>query len=238
MGSSFLERTLVVTMLIAALLACKKKPVVTDSDAGTPPLSTTAAQMAELTPKLKARMDMLSAMAKTAASEPKVRKERPLKTKLETAEFITIGDKWLADVHYNHTDDELDFDDTTLALCGYAVKATEPQGDSLRYAEQCLAWKYIAVIRPRKVIQPVVNMNSKTFKPGQLDGDLLLFDLADGTIVGRYLLGITNSDELTWFEGKPEEEWKEESKRDLVKNTRGVIEERLKLERDSSGTPD
>lgn len=232
------ERVSMVVVLLAVLLGCKKRPEPTEPGPTAPTVSTTEVRAAEIVPKLKARMDLLSTIAKTARKEPKVKKERPLKTKLETKQFIVIGEKWLDDVHYEPTSAELSLRDTTLSLCGHALKATPPKDDDLRYADECLAWQYVAVIRTRKIVMPVVNMEKKTFKPGQLDGDLLLFDLADGAIVGRYLLGIMNSDELTWFEGKPADEWTEESKRDLVKNVRGVIEERLQLERDSSGTPD
>jgi len=71
--------------------------------------------------------------------------------------------------------------------------------------------------------------------PGGVEGDVLLFGVSDTTIQARYRFHTTNSDELKWFEGKPEKEWADESIRDLAKNLKGVIEERLALERDSMG---
>lgn len=232
-------RELVATaaLVLLPLLACKKKPP-PDTSPSPPTVSTTAARASELKPKMKARIDKLAAMALKAKSEPKVRKERPLKTKLDKEKFIVIGEKWLDNVHYEPATGEIDLDNTTLSLCGYALDKAEPKDDDLKYFDECLNWEHVAVVRSRRIILPVVKMATKTFEPGQLDGDLLLFDLASGEIVGRYLLGITNSDELKWFEGKPESDWKDESKRDLVKNVQSVVEERLLLERDSSGTPD
>jgi hypothetical protein len=231
------EAIVSVALLSAVLLACKKKEAPAPSTE-TPTVSTAIARHAELVPKLKARMEMLASIGKTSKSEPKLKKEKPLATKLDKNELVIIGDKWLDDVHRDPDADEVDLEDTNLSLCEYAIREQAPDDDDVKYMQECLAWKYVAVIRPRKILFPVIKMASKTFEPGQLDGDLLLFDLSSGEIAGRYLLGITNSDELKWFEGKPEEDWKTESKRDLVENVRAVIEERLAQTRDSSGTPD
>jgi hypothetical protein len=226
-----------VALVGAALLACKKKDAPAPST-DTPAVSTTRVRHSELAPKLKARIETLAGIGKTAASEPKLKKEKPIANKLDKKQFVIVGDKWLDNVHYDQGPEELDLEDTKLAACEYAIDEESPDDDDVSYMDECLAWEYVAVIRPRKIVLPVIKMASKTFEPGQLDGDLLLFDLSSGEIVGRYLLGITNSDELKWFEGKPEEDWKTESKRDLVQNVRAVIEERLAQTRDSSGTPD
>lgn len=220
----------------AALLACKKKEA-PSSTTSTPTVSTTKVKLDELKPKVKARMETLASIAEKAKAEAKVKKEKPFATKLEKSQFVILGEKWAADPNYQEGADELELDNTTLALAKYALDATTEKQDDVRYMEEALAIEYVAVVRTRSVVLPVVKLESKTFTPGELNGDLLLFDLKTEDIVGRYLLGITNSDELKWFEGKPEDEWKTESKRDLVENVRGVIAERLQHERDSSGNP-
>jgi hypothetical protein len=78
-----------------------------------------------------------------------------------------------------------------------------------------------------------MNMSQKTFAPGEVDGDMLLFELASGEIKGRYKLLITNSDKVSYIEGKPENEWQKVANDDLVENVTGVTKERLQLERDS-----
>ena len=236
MRRRFLDEAFGVALLGLALLACKKKEAPAPTS-DTPTVSTTRTRYDELAPKMKARLEKLAAMSKQAESEPKVKKEKPFATKLEDKQFIVIGDRWLDNPHYEPNAEEIDLDDTNLSLCSYATKSESPKDDDNGYMEECLAWKHVAVVRARKIVLPVVDMQSKTFEPGKLDGDLLLFDLSTGEIVGRYLLGITNSDELKWFEGRPEQDWKDESKRDLVENVRGVVSERLRQERDTSGTP-
>ncbi|MBK8997163.1 MAG: hypothetical protein IPM35_15640 [Myxococcales bacterium] len=227
-------------VLLGALLACKKKSAPDPA----PTVYTEPEHLKrfkELTPKVKALLGKLPEMSQKAKTEPAVKSEQPLKTKLEKTKFVTIGDKWLLDVHRDPSDGELDLDDTKLSLCAYAV---EKQGESLkdsdikdnvRYMEECLAWEYIAVVRPKKVTMPKIMMATKTFEPGEVSGDLLLFAMPAGEIKARYRFRTTNSDELKWFEGKPEKEWSDESKRDLVENLKGVIEERFALERDSMG---
>lgn len=228
------ERVMVVALLMLALLACKKKRE-PDTTPTIQTVSPTALRANELKPKVKARIDKLAGIATKAKSEPKVKKERPFKPKLEKDKFIVLGDKWLEDVHYEPTAEEIDLDNTTLSLCEYALKDATSTDDQVGYMETCLQWEYVAVVRPKKITLPVIKMQTKSFDPGLLEGDLLLFDLASGDIVGRYVLRITNSDTLSWFEGTPEKEWQDKSKRDLVENVRGVIEERLQLERDTTG---
>lgn len=227
-------------LLLGALLACKKKSsadptptVVTESE--------DAKRFKELQPKAKVLVAKLSDMFQKAKSEPAVKSDQPLKTKVEGEKLIIIGDKWLADTHRDPAEDEIDLDDATLSLCAYAVdkKAESTKDGDLKsdvgYMQQCLAWEYIAVVRTKKITMPKIKMESKSFDPGEVSGDLLLFAMPAGEIKARYRFRTTNSDELTWFEGKPEKEWAEESKRDLVKNLKGVIQERLALERDSMG---
>lgn len=226
--------------LLVALLACKKK-----SDPAPAPTVVTESEhvkrFKELQPKVKALLGKLPEMSQKAKSEPAVKSDKPLTVKLEKTKFITIGDKWLQDVQRSPADGELDLDDSKLSLCAYAVdKKPESTKDSdiksdVGYMEECLAWEYIAVVRPKQITMPKIMMATKTFEPGEVQGDLLLFAVPAGEIKARYRFRTTNSDELKWFEGKPEKEWSDESKRDLVENLKGVIQERFALERDSMG---
>jgi hypothetical protein len=234
-------RTLVlIAVFLGALLACKKK---TASDPA-PSVSTEspdAKRFKELVPKVKTLVGKLPAMAEKAKAEPPVKSDRPLTSKLEKSKLAVVGDKWLGDTHRSASDGELDLDDATLSLCAYAIdKKVESTKDSevkddVKYLEQCLAWEYVAVVRARKVTLPKIKLASKSFDPGEVEGDLLLFGVSDATIQARYRFRTTNSDELKWFEGKPEKDWAEESMRDLARNLKGVIQERLALERDSMG---
>lgn len=223
-----------IVLVLAALLACKKKQS-ESTPAPAPTVDPTAAKAAELKPKAKARLDQFVALSKKVKSEPDVKADKGFKTKLEKEKFVIIGDKWCEDPQYRHGDSEIDLGSSVLYLCKSALEKTSPASDDLKYWEECLSWTHLAVLRPRKISFPKIKMESKTFEPGEVTGDMLLFDIASGEIKGRYRMRITNSDELTWYEGKPEKEWFDESKRDLVKNVTGVAEEMLQLERDSMG---
>lgn len=227
-------------LLLLGLLACKKK----SAPDPTPTVASESAEMKrfkELAPKVKTLLGKVSELGQKAKSEPQVKAEQAFKTKLEKTKFVTVGDQWLADFHKSAGDGEVDLSNTTLSLCAYAadkkpesVKDSDLEND-VGYMDQCLAWEYVAVVRPRKVSKPTIKMATKSFDPGEVEGDLLLFALPAGELKARYRFRTTNSDELTWFEGKPEKEWSAESMRDLAKNLKGVIEERMALERDSMG---
>lgn len=231
---------LLFAVLLGALLACKKKT----ASEPTPTVSTEspdAKRFRELVPKVKSLVGKLPAMDEKAKAESPVKRDQPLATKLETTKVVIVGDKWLSDAHRSTGDGELDLGDATLSLCARAIdKKVESTKDSevkddVKYLEQCLAWEHVAVVRVRKVTMPKIKMASETFAPGGVEGDVILFGVSDTTIQARYRFHTTNSDELKWFEGKPEKEWVDESIRDLAKNLKGVIEERLALERDSMG---
>lgn len=225
--------------LLVALLACKKKSAPDPTPVATE--SADAKQFRELAPKVRSLLGKLPEMSQKAKSEPAVKKDQPLTTKLERDKVIIVGDKWLTDVHRSPGEDEIDIDEATLSLCAYAVdKKVESTKDSevkddVKYMGQCLAWEYIAVVRPRKITMAKIKMASKSFDPGEVEGDLLLFAVPAAELKARYRFRTTNSDKLEWFEGTPEKEWADKSKRDLVENLKGVIEERFALERDSMG---
>ncbi len=65
--------------------------------------------------------------------------------------------------------------------------------------------------------------------------DLVVFAISTGEIAARYTFRTTNSDKLTWFEGKLEKDWADESRRDLSENLQGVSQERFAQERDTMG---
>lgn len=220
----------------ATLLACKKKaPEPAPAPAPSATVSPDLESAKKLQPDIKKLMGRVSDMAAKARKEPKVRADRPFKTKLEDGKYIIVGDKWLDDPHRKAGDDELDLGVTVLSLCAYAAKDDELEANDLKYMQECLGWDYMAVVRQRSLTPPKVKLDSDSFDAGSFVGDLLLFDLDTGNIVGRYQMNITNSDKLTYQEGKPEAEWQELAKRDLLENVTGVIGERLRLERDSMG---
>lgn len=236
LGESRLDPRSVLVLLmlvVGSLLACKKRKA---PDPMPVPSATAAPENVkgkELAPQLKKFMDQVEAIAKKAAKEPPVRKDRPFKTKLEKGKFVIVADKWLKNPHADVSDDELELKVTVLSLCAYDKDKTEVAVNDLKYAEECLGWDYIAVVRQRSLTMPKVKMATKTFDPGSFLADMLLFEIESGEIKGRYQMSITNSDKLTYLENRSEDDWHSVAKRDLLENVTGVIEERLQLERDS-----
>jgi hypothetical protein len=222
-----------VMLVVGTLLACKKKKAPDPTPVASAPVAPENVKGKELAPKNKQFIEQVEAMAKKAAKEPPVRRDKPFKTKLEKGKFVIVGSKWMTNPHADVADDELELKPTVLSLCTYDKDKTEIALNDLKYAEECLGWEYIAVVRQKSLSMPKVKMATKTFDPGSFIGDMLLFEVLSGEIKGRYQMSITNSDKLTYLENRSEDDWHSVAKRDLLENVTGVIEERLQLERDS-----
>lgn len=219
-------------LLVGALLACKKKAPV-PSPAPTATVDPDIEKTKKLQPEVKQFFTQLAAIDKKAKAEPRVRADKPFKEKLEKARYIILGDRWLADSHHEAGADELELDNTVYSLCAYGLDKPILKPDDQKYADECLAWQYVAVVRPRSLTLPKVNMGTKTFAPGSFIGDMLLFEVKTAEIKGRYQMSITNSDKLTYLENSTDEEWQKKAKDDLAENVTGVIDERMALERQS-----
>lgn len=227
-------RVLPLVLLLAVLLACKKKaPDPSPATTSTSTESPNSVEAKKLLPQVKERLSQLKALDAKTKSEPAVRVDKPFKEKLEKEKVIILGDKWVPDVGYTQTDKELKILDATISLCNSNKEKTEFTTDEVKWFKECVAFTHVAVIRPKKIAFPKMNMAAKTFEPGEVNGDMLLFELSTGEIKGRYKLVITNSDKVTYIEGKGEDEWQGVANSDLVDNVVGVTRERLALERES-----
>jgi hypothetical protein len=219
----------------AALLACKKKSAPDPAPAPATTVSPELERAKKLLPDVKKLMTSLEEMSKKADKEPRVRKDKKFETKLEDGKYLTVGQKWLTDPRRKADADELEITETVLSICSSIAYVGEPKADDVKYMEECLGWKHIAVVRPRGLTMPKVKMETKTFDAGSFEGDMLLFDAATGDIVGRYQMNITNSDKISELENSKEDEWQDAAKKDLLENVTGVIGEQLRHEREKMG---
>jgi hypothetical protein len=228
-------RSAVVLMMlvVGALLACKKKKAPDPTPVATASALPENVRGKELAPLNTKFVDQVAAIAKKSGAEPPVKRDKPFKTKIEKGKFVIVGSKWATNPHADVADDELELKPTVLSLCAYDKDKTEIAANEVKYAEECLGWDYIAVVRQKSLTMPKVKMATKTFDAGSFIGDMLLFEVASGEIKGRYQMSITNSDKLTYLENRSEDDWHDVAKKDLQENVTGVIEERLQLERDS-----
>lgn len=224
----------VAAVVLLALLACKKKESAQEAPAPAPAAPASASpEDRKVHDDVKALVARFAGFAKTAKAEPPVRRDRPFATKVASGEYVFLGVEWLADPHAERATDALELESTVLSLCSYAARSEDPKEDDLKYAKECLGWKYVAALRAKKIVLPKVNLGTKSFAPGSVEGDLLLFDAGTGKIVGRYVVSITNSDELTFSEGQPESAWQTIAGIDLRDNVRAVVAQRLAHERES-----
>lgn len=100
----------------------------------------------------------------------------------------------------------------------------------IKWAEECLAWEYFAVVRQRSLKLPKVSKSEHTFDKGSFSADMLLVEIATGEIKGRYVMRITNSDKFTVLDSATEGEIQVAAEKDLAENITGVIGERLRGE--------
>ncbi|MEZ4371827.1 MAG: hypothetical protein R3B07_13420 [Polyangiaceae bacterium] len=220
------------------LLACKqrKAPDPTPAAAAVPTVSPNAAKTRELKPKLKKNIDDgVYGLAAKLKKEPRVRVSKPFKTNLDDSKVAVVGLPWLEDPIHSTGTDEVNLGHTVLYLCQGQQDEEAFDDDRVKYAEECLGWEYVAVVRQYSLKQPTVSKAEHTFDKGLFVGDLLLVEIATGSIKGRYVMHIENSDKFTVLDTSTESEIQTAAEADLVNNITGVIGERLRGERKTMG---
>jgi hypothetical protein len=86
-----------------------------------------------------------------------------------------------------------------VQVCGEALREDDP--DSLPkgiplYLEECERAEYVFVLRPT-VDEAATLIDDATFQPGRFEGDVLLFRLADGALLGGFAVSEKSSEEVT-----------------------------------------
>ncbi|MCA9647223.1 MAG: hypothetical protein H6718_09955 [Polyangiaceae bacterium] len=220
------------------LLACKQRKAPDPTPAAaTPTVSPNVAKTAELKPKLKKHIDDgVYGIVTKLKKEPKVRANKPLKDKLEDSKVVVVGLPWLEEPSHSAEAGEIPLGNTTLYLCQGHQDDTELSDDQIKWAEECLAWEYLAVVRQRSLKLPKVSKAEHTFDKGSFYADLLLVEIATGDIKGRYIMRITNSDKFTVLDSATQSEIQTAAEKDLGENITGVIGERLRGEIKNMGS--
>lgn len=105
-------------------------------------------------------------------------------------------------------------DSQTLLHCGALLKTGNfyrPLDKRVSVAKadralwQCETLRYLLVIRPRTWVAPKADEAQRTFSPGSLKGDVLVFDLKAGKPVGGFPFWVLNERRLDVPEGEPQE---------------------------------
>lgn len=217
--------------LIAPLLACKQRKAPDPTPAAVATESPNSIKTKELKPKLKKHVEEgIYGLATKLKKEPKVRANKPFKTKLEDAKVVIVGLPWLEEPDRSVAAGEVPLGDITLHLCHGFQTDDELSTDQIKWAEECLAWEYLAVVRQRSLTLPKVTKADNTFEKGSFFADMLLVEIATGEIKGRYIMRITNSEKFTVLTTSTESEIQTAAEKDLAENITGVIGERLRGE--------
>ncbi len=221
-----------VALVAVPLLACKQRKSPPDpTPVAAPTVSPNVAKTKELKPKLKKHVEEgIYGLAAKLKKEPKVRANKPFSGNLEDEKYVVVGLPWLEEPDRSDEAGEVNLGDTTLHLCHGFQDDEELSNDQLKWGEECLAWEYAAVVRKRSLKLPKVSKEAHTFDKGSFFADMLLVEIATGSIKGRYLMRITNSDKFTVLDTATEGEIQIASEKDLVENVLGVIGERLRGE--------
>lgn len=224
--------------LVAPLLACKQRKSPDPTPAAVATESANSIKTKELKPKLKKHVEEgIYGLAAKLKKEPKVRANKPFKTTLEDAKVVIVGLPWLEQPDRRDAAGEVPLGDVTLHLChGFQAEEGELSNDEIKWAEECLAWEYLAVVRQRSLTLPKVRKADNTFERGSFFADMLLVEIATGDIKGRYIMRITNSEKFTVLTTSTESEIQTAAEKDLAENITGVIGERLRGEISDMGS--
>jgi hypothetical protein len=212
-----------IAMLVCALLACKRRS--SQDGAGSGSLGDRAAK---LKPDAKKRLEQLAALAPKVKAEAAVTSDKPVAVKPARKTVAITGEQWLVDPNRSASTGELRFDNTLLSLCKHKTEGEPKNEDDLKYLEECVALKVVAVIRQRSLERPKIKMKSRTYDSGELELDVLVYELETAQLIGAYDIRVTNDPELELPGAEQsEEDWISIAEADLKTNAETKIEEKL-----------
>lgn len=219
-----LRRIVVLVVLLACvLLACKRK----ESGAGAGP-SSLGARAAKLKPDVQKRLSQVAALAPKVNAEPAVTTDAPIASNPSRASVAIVGHQYLADPNRSDINERPRFDNTLLGLCKYGTEQEPKTEDDVQRLEKCAALTTVAVIRSRGVERPKIKLKSKSFDPGKLQADVLVYELETGKLIATYDLLVMNGPKLELpGEGQSEDEWMGLAMADLEVVAQTKVEEKL-----------
>ena len=191
MTRSSFRGIVLIAVLVCALLACKRKESAGGSGSGS-----LGDRAAKIKPDAKKRLAQLAALAPKVKAEAAVTSDKPVAVRPSRKTVAITGDRWLTDPNYSPSSEELNFGNTLLSLCKHGTEGESQTEDHIKYLEQCVAFEIVAVVRQRSIARPKIKMKSKTYDPGQVKVDVLVYELATAQLIGAYDVQVTNSPEL------------------------------------------
>jgi hypothetical protein len=161
--------------------------------------------VAEHRPKVEAVFAKVKALEAAAREAPAVTEDKMdvagarivLDGDNENALFIRVAD--MAAPEHASADGNGGLHANRVQVCGEALTAEDPEslGKGIPlYLEECERSEYVFVLRPT-VDEAAALIDSSTFQQGRFEGDVLLFRLADGALLGGFTVSEKSSDEVT-----------------------------------------
>jgi hypothetical protein len=101
-------------------------------------------------------------------------------------------------------------DSLPLLQCGSLLEKAQYFNDTITrlkpsvvegYLGDCERLRYVLVIRETEFKQPVVTIITKSFTPGVLRADVLVFDLTDGAYLGSFAIDAKNEESIQLLDG-------------------------------------
>ena len=86
----------------------------------------------------------------------------------------------------------------TVAVCGEALRGAfyGAAAGARAFMTECARTQYVFVLRTR-VHEMATVLDNQSFSPGRYEGDVLLFRLSDGALLGGFAVAATNGDEVS-----------------------------------------
>ena len=203
--------------MLSVALACKKRAESKLSPAA-------AAQAEKLKPEVKLRLTQLSSLAAKSKSLPQTSTDEP-PTKAVAPGIIS--ENQLDDPHKTLSSDELDVGDSTFSVCKSKLESTALKDEDIQWLERCSKLTTAGVIRQKSFVRPEVDASTRSFKPGEFRGDIVVFDLATAEVRARYSLDVQNDSQLR-LEGNPDQRaWERLAESELKRKVTSVIQAKL-----------
>lgn len=212
-----------IALLACALLACKRKESQGGSGSGS-----FSERAAKLKPDARKRLAQVAALAPKVRAEAAVTSDRPVAVKPSRQTVAITGEQALTDPNRSKSSNEVNFDNTLLSLCKHGTEGEPSSENDVKYLEQCVALRIVAVIRQKSLERPKIKMKSESYDSGKLKVDVLVYELETANLLGAYDVYVTNDAELK-MPGKDqsEEDWMGMAMSNLKGNVETKVEEKL-----------
>ncbi len=84
----------------------------------------------------------------------------------------------------------------TTATCGEALNGGDIQPGTASFLADCARAKYVFVLRTRRHDKPEANVAEHNFRAGAYEGDVLLFRIEDGALLGGFRTSGKSNDQI------------------------------------------